>query len=176
MRTKISSAIVVLLSMLMALSFVVPAQAASTQADCVGDICILTAIVRVDQCDSAGKAKPYILRNSSHDPAGLEVDATPFDASGNIRLRADQNRPVLSTMVSPDESLTRIGVDAGISGGGTLSLVVLTRFTSNGPQALRADDPWLCGSGRNFWITIIQRNIDATPSPTSTPTVFNRLS
>lgn len=141
--------------------------------DPITGICTLTAIVRFDVCDADGRPVPYVLNDgASHRPRGIGIGDPAFTAAGDLRLVADKGRPVQSIAITPDETASRVGLVAGLSGGGGTSVIRFTRVTGSGPTAIAGNDPWMCRAGLNFWVIILQEAVasDVPPSPEPTPT------
>lgn len=128
----------------------------------------LTTVVRFDKTStgvacvagSGSKPAPYIYHNSSHYTVGF-TDVNVL-ANGDLELLADTNRPVGATLVGGDESMVRLGIFAGPSGGGIRTVYRFTYMSANGPVGIRADDPKLCGNGNNFWFLTVQNVPEAS--------------
>jgi hypothetical protein len=115
---------------------------------------VLTACVRFDRRTEDGLTVPRILENTSHYAVGLH-DPT-VDEEGRLVLHADAARAVGAIHVSSDESLTRLGVFGGGSGGSQAVVITLYQMTPDGPVQIRADSEDLFGAGNNLWVSVHQ--------------------
>jgi hypothetical protein len=115
---------------------------------------ILTACVRFDSRTEDGLTRPRILEDRNHYAVGLHNPAV--DASGHLVLKTGADRPVGAVHVSSDESLTRLGVFGGGSGGSAQVVISLYEMTADGPAAVRADSALLFGDTHNLWVSVHQ--------------------
>ena len=91
----------------------------------------------------------YALDNSTHAVVGI-TDITLLN-NCTLRLTTDWVAPekIMSAIVDEDETVSRLGVQAGISGGGQYATVYLYK---NGQQVC-ANDP-MFGTVGNLWVQI----------------------
>ena len=96
----------------------------------------------------------YLHENSSHIAVGIEeiyVDNT----RGTLVIRRESSNPVVSVSTDVDESLARIGVTVGLSGGGKTSHIY---FYKDGKQkwlSKASDYAEICGEYHNVWFLIV---------------------
>jgi hypothetical protein len=115
------------------------------------------------ECNGGRLAIPYIHHDHIHYATGIE--RVYVDRAGWLVVEASGNRVVSYVGMVADETMARLGVTAGASGGGRVTKVALYR---NG-RFLRADSPTLCVNGLNGWYLGIQRDpvsaVAGAPAP-----------
>lgn len=113
-----------------------------------GNTLISGCVIRFD----TDKGTPRIHANYSHTCAGVEKVSIE---NGNVRI--DQTRtgaPIVSAIVTADETLVARGIQAGASGGGPVTVVKLYdaklgRLLNLNSQS---DRNRVKGSGSNLWL------------------------
>ncbi|MGL4821076.1 MAG: hypothetical protein ACRC5C_14045 [Bacilli bacterium] len=95
-----------------------------------------------------------LIANTTHQPVGIEsVGIDPKDGSLVVtRIEDDQ---VVTTSVTPDETLARLGVTVGLSGGGKTSKVY---FYQNGVKLNlnnATDYAKIATSATNLWFMTV---------------------
>jgi hypothetical protein len=103
------------------------------------------------ECNGKRLAIPYIHHDGSHYASGIL--RVYVDKQGWLAVESSGDRAVSYVGMNSDESMARLGITAGASGGGRLTRIALYR---NG-RFLRADSPTLCVNGLNGWFFAIQR-------------------
>lgn len=105
-------------------------------------------VIRFDEKTSSGATKPTRHMNSSHYCVGINREPQ-VEADGDLVLHMDGGEPIVSIMVSPDESLTKLGIDCGASGGTGQTTI---RCYDRTGRFVRADSPQMFGALNNLWI------------------------
>lgn len=116
----------------------------------IGELQISGAVIRIDP-----DLGVYIHANSSHHAIGV-TDAYIDDTDGSLVVVRDNNNPVVSTSVTPDEALTDRGIHVGLSGGGQISKVFFYDINGNklllhGPNGFAA----VASSVSNIWFMTV---------------------
>ncbi|MCR6706542.1 MAG: hypothetical protein NVV66_18265 [Cellulomonas sp.] len=90
---------------------------------------------------------PYLHTNAVHVSVGIE--GIELDANGNLVVRREypQGAQIAFCVAEEDESLAKLGVQAGCSGGSAVTTIYLYR----GGVRVRADDP-MFGPNANLWL------------------------
>ena len=86
---------------------------------------------------------------------------SPYDASGRLIIKHSAPGPIIAMSASPDETLVKLGVSAGLSGGSGTTVV---QFVKDGsPVDLRDSTQYASISGpySNLWISWINWNPNA---------------
>lgn len=82
-------------------------------------------VIRLDP-----KKGVYLLTDSSHHSIGIEK-VYINKKTGALVVEQDEKKPVVTTSVVPDETLSGMGVTVGLSGGGKTSQLI---FYKNGKR------------------------------------------
>lgn len=97
---------------------------------------------------------PEILDDAGHTPIGL-FGVVDIDPAGWLRIQTEDVRPIGSTIVEEDETLTARGIEGGPRTGATQTTIL---FTKDGAP-LDLNDPvhwsYIKGSLANVYITWI---------------------
>jgi len=89
---------------------------------------------------------PYALDNSAHHNTGAQ--SLTVEADGDLYIVQKVQAPIVSMTAAQDETMARLGITAGASGGAGVTIV---RFYRNG-AFVRADDPILQTPNLNLWM------------------------
>ncbi|MFX4272048.1 hypothetical protein ACQBAR_15540 [Propionibacteriaceae bacterium Y1685] len=110
-------------------------------------VAIRGCVVRFDERDAAGKTVPRIYANNAHYCVGVTSVSV---VDGDLQVLSNNHEPVMSLVVSSDETLTRYGISCGASGG--LASTVIRCYDRTGAK-VNADSPRMYGAGSNLWLT-----------------------
>lgn len=94
-----------------------------------------------------GPNGPYALNNSAHHNIGAQ--SLSVEADGDLRIVQKVQAPIVSMTAAQDETMARLGITAGASGGDEVTII---RFYRNG-AFVHADDPILQTPNLNLWMT-----------------------
>jgi hypothetical protein len=104
---------------------------------------------------------PVALDDANHD-CSPRVTGVSVNAGGDLVIAHGPVATVVSSAVTPDETLIDRNVDVGASVGLTQTIV---RFAVNG-TLVRADSATVTGSSSNIFIIWLSTPVAPSPSPT----------
>ena len=110
-------------------------------------VAIRGCVVRFDERDAAGKTVPRIHANQAHYCVGVTRLAIE---KGDLVAYSNTQGPIVSLAVSPDESLTKLGITCGGTGGGYRTAI---RCYDREGVKIDADSPRMYGTYNNLWLT-----------------------
>lgn len=105
-------------------------------------------VIRFDQRTEDGLTAPRIYHNSVHYCLGVESVRADYP-SGDLVIEQSSSGPIISVMVSPDETLAKRGISCGASGG--VSVTVVRCYNRLGVK-VDAYGPEIYGQYSNLWI------------------------
>ncbi len=112
-------------------------------------IAIRGCVIRFDERDPEGVTVPRIHANESHYCVGVTSLAVN-PVNGDLEVRSNTPGPIVSLSVSPDESLTKLGISCGGSGGGGITRI---RCYDREGDPVRADSKEIYGQYNNLWLS-----------------------
>lgn len=112
---------------------------------------IAGGVIRLDPVEGV-----YLHTNSSHHSIGIkQVYIDSSDGSLVIEKYPDASNAVVTTAVTPDETLAARGITVGLSGGGTISKVFFykngTKLLLHGPNGYDA----VASATSNIWFMTV---------------------
>lgn len=110
-------------------------------------VAIRGCVVRFDERDADGKTVPRIHANEAHYCVGVTHLAIE---EGDLVAYSNTEGPIVSLAVSPDESLAKLGITCGGSGGGHRTAI---RCYDREGVKIDADSPQMYGTYNNLWLT-----------------------
>lgn len=108
-------------------------------------------VIRLDPVEGV-----YLHTNETHHSVGIE--SARIDENGDLEIRRFSGGAVVSLSVTPDETLTRLGITLGVSGGGIVSKIHV--YNRNGERLnLRqsSDYKQVAHAYSNIWALYINR-------------------
>lgn len=102
---------------------------------------------------------PELHVNSSHQSVGIKPDSLKITKSGDLEFMLDEALPVVSLWANADETLVARNIQAGISGGGSLCVVRMSR--TDMPVGDKLDLSTVGhygrvkGSSSNVWVGVV---------------------
>lgn len=104
-------------------------------------------VIRFDERSADGLTVPRVHVNEGH--ACVGVDAVRVDAAnGDLLIDNVVPSPIVSVLVSPDETLVGRGIDCGGSGGGGLTRIAC----HDDGGRVRLDSADVYGPASNLWV------------------------
>lgn len=115
------------------------------------DLMIGGGVIRLDPTQGV-----YLHTNNTHHSVGIE--STRIDEGGDLEIRRFSGGAVVSLSVTPDETLTRLGITLGVSGGGIVSKI---HFYNRQGQRLNLNNndhyKQVAAATSNIWALYINR-------------------
>lgn len=106
-------------------------------------------VVRIDPTEGV-----YLHTNETHHSVGIE--SVYINSGGDLEIKRYSGSKVVSTSVTPDETIARLGITFGLSGGGTRS--VLHAYNRQG-QRLNLNNPehfaQVASPTANLWVLFV---------------------
>ena len=106
--------------------------------------------------------RPELHVNASHHSVGILPNSVRVNGSGDLEFRLDQALPVVTLWANADETLVARGIQAGISGGGSLCVVRMHR--ADMPVGEKLDLRTVGHYGRvkgstsNIWVGVVSHH------------------
>lgn len=97
---------------------------------------------------------PTLHVNASHQSFGILPKSVKINSSGNIEVALDHPLPVVTTNVSPDETLVARDVEAGISGGGSVCVFWVSKAGVRLNLSISSNYRLIAGSTSNLWFGV----------------------
>lgn len=73
-------------------------------------------VIRIDPTEGV-----YLHTNETHHSVGIE--SVFINAGGDLEIKRYSGSKVVTTSITPDETIARLGITFGLSGGGTRSVL-----------------------------------------------------
>lgn len=103
--------------------------------------------------------KPTLHINSTHQSVGIIPDSVKINNNGDLEFRLDIGLPVVTLWANADETLVARKIQAGISGGGSLCIVRMSRSDMGIGEKLNLKTVGhygrVKGPTSNLWVGII---------------------
>lgn len=103
--------------------------------------------------------KPELHINSTHQSVGILPDSVRINGNGDLEFRLDVSLPVVTLWANADETLVARNIQAGISGGGSLCVVRMSRTDMPVGEKLNLKTTGhygrVKGTYSNLWVGIV---------------------